>query len=165
MARAGSLLAMGVRERLDGNRLLVSGVVLLALVGSLILHGSLSGDSGLQWTGTKVQGVERGGIVFWSYQGQSYTLDHTSRFASDTVAFDAKDPAGTAELVYPVDRDVEAAAVLACPLAAVALAGFGVLRARRRSAVPRADRLGGGYGSGLDPEVVQRLIEKRRQGG
>jgi hypothetical protein len=155
---------MGVRERLDGNRLVTAVVVLLVLIGSVILRSSLTGDSGLQWTGTKVQGVERGGIVYYSYGGQSYSLDHTSRFASDTVAFDPKDPADTAILIYPLDRDLEVAAVLACYLAAIALAGYGVVRSRRRTADPLAGRSAGSYGTGLDPEVVRRLIEKRRAG-
>jgi hypothetical protein len=155
---------MGVRDRLEGNRLLTAAVVLLVLVGSLILHSSLTGDSGLQWTGTKVHGVERGGIVYYSYKGQNYSLDHSSRFASNTVAFDANDPADTAVLVYPLDRDLEAAAVLACYLAAIALAGYAVLRARRRTAEPLAGRSPDSYGSGLDPDVVRRLLEKRRSG-
>jgi hypothetical protein len=155
---------MGVRERLDGNRLVTAVAVLLVLIGSVILRSSLTGDSGLQWTGTKVQGVERGGIVYYSYRGQSYSLDQTSRFASNTVAFDAKDPADTAVLVYPLDRDLEVAAVLACYLAAIAVAGYAVVRARRRTAAPLGGRSADSFGSGLDPEVVRRLIEKRRAG-
>ena len=90
---------VGLRARLDGNRPLVAAVVILVAISLLILHSSLSGPSAVQWTGTRVQGVERGGIVYYSYAGEQYSIDDYGHFNTTTVAFNKSDPNDTAILV------------------------------------------------------------------
>lgn len=154
---------VGLRDRLEGNRGLVAVVVILVAVSLLILHSCLSGPTAVQWTGTKVAGDERGGIVYYSYGGQQYSIDDNGRFNSTTVAFDDSDPSGTAMLLNPYERGFEIAGVVVPYLLAGGIVGLTLYRRRQR----RAEFLSGnddGFGRGLDPEVVQRLIEKRRQG-
>jgi hypothetical protein len=154
---------VNLRARLDGNGWLVAVVVVLVAVSLLILHSSLSGPTAVQWTGTKVQGVNKGGIVSFSYAGQTYSIDHSDSFDSTTVAFRKGDPADTAILVNRYERRVEVAGVVVPWILAAGIVGGTLYRRRRR----QGELLAGddGFGRGLDPEVVQRLIEKRRQNG
>ena len=154
---------VGLRQRLDGNRGLVAVVVLLVAVSLVILHSSLSGPGAVQWTGTRVHGTERGGIVYYSYGGEQYSIDASGPFQPTTVAFDKSDPSDTAMLVNQVEPWVEVAGVVVPYFLAAGIVALTLYRRRQK----REEFLAGnddGFGRGLDPEVVQRLIEKRRQG-
>jgi hypothetical protein len=150
-------------ERIDGDGALIAAAAFFLALGSLLLVVALTSSSRVQWTGTSVHGVERGGIVFYSYDGQNYSLDDTSRFLSHTVYLDPAKPATTAMLGSIGDRIVDLVSVLGPYGIAAVIIVVGVRRRRhyrRRANDPSA----GGFGYGLDPEVVHRLIERRRAG-
>ena len=78
-----------------------NGVVLTAaaacVVGGLLLIPAVFLTS-VQWTGTAIQGHERGGLVYYTYRGRSETIDKVSRFRTDTVYLDPKHPTSSAQL-------------------------------------------------------------------
>jgi hypothetical protein len=139
--------------------------VFFALLGSLVLLSSLTGPGSVQWTGTTVRGTESGGIVYWTYEGQTHSLDHTSRFASTTVAFDPRHPYTSAMLEYPVERRFDEIGVLAPFVIALGIAGSAVSRSRRDERNRLVGRASSQFGYGIDPLEVRRIIEMRRQAG
>jgi hypothetical protein len=116
----------------------------------------------VRWTGTSVQGDERGGIVYYTYHGQNYSLDDTSRFDSHTVYFNPKHPDTSAELGNSAETVVDIASVAVPFLIALAIVAF---KARRvwRTRRTRNDPAAVGFGHGLDLEVVHRLLNERRR--
>jgi hypothetical protein len=155
--------AVGIRDRFDGDGPMLIGITFFAVVGALLLTVVLTSSTRVQWTGTSVKGVDRGGIVYYTYDGQQNSLDRTSRFMSSTVYLDPSKPESTAMLGDVADRVVDVVSVAVPFLIAATILGVGVsrrIRWRRRANDPSA----GGFGHGLDPEVVQRLIQRQREG-
>jgi hypothetical protein len=154
---------VGIRDRFDGDGPMLLGASFFFVVSALLLTVVLTSSTRVQWTGTSVKGVERGGIVYYTYDGQQNSLDDTSRFMSSRVYLDPSNPESTAMLGDVADRVVDVASVSVPFLIGVTIVGVGVtrrIRWRRRANDPAA----GGFGHGLDPEVVQRLIQKQREG-
>jgi hypothetical protein len=117
--------------------------------------------SSVQWSGTAIKGVDRGGIVYYTYLGQNYSIDDTSSLNTHTVYLDPKHPDTSAELGNPYARALDVAVVAVPFVIAAVLVGFSLRqRARRRS--EREHPKDGGFGQGLDPEFVRRLNAERR---
>ena len=136
---------------------------LLFVVGSLFVGATIQSPTALQWTGTAVHAVESGGISYYSFHGQNYTLDVTSPWVQpDTVYLDPADPS-TAMLGNPVVRWAEFASVAGPYAASVLLltAGFARRSRRRRLAHAHPDV---GYGTGLDRSTLRRLRDRQRSG-
>jgi hypothetical protein len=153
---------VGIQYRFDGDGPMMIGASFFLVVGSILLAVVLTSSTRVQWTGTSVKGVERGGIVYYTYDGQQNSLDDTSRFMSSTVYLDPSKPESTAMLGNVADRVVDVVSVVVPYSIAAIILGVGVTRRvrwRRRNNDPTAS----GFGYGLDPEVVQRLIQKQRQ--
>jgi hypothetical protein len=99
------LVLARIRGWFDGAGwyLAIAGALfVVALIG---VFGSLQVD-GLMWTGTRVAGTERHGIVYYAWQGQSYTVDDphsTGSAAQVNVYLSPANPAG-AILDNPADR-------------------------------------------------------------
>src|ERR1019366_3941455 len=49
----------------------IAGAVALFVVGSLFLVAAVQSPSMLQWTGTAVRSVESGGLLYYTFHGQS----------------------------------------------------------------------------------------------
>ena len=132
------------------------------VVGSLFLFAAIESPSMLQWTGIPVSSVEDGAIAYYSFHGQSYTLDVTSPLMqTGTVYLDPGDPSN-AMFSNPLTRWTDIATI-GGPYAASALlltAGF-ARRSRRRRLKRRG--LGLSFGTGLDQAALSRLRERQRE--
>ncbi len=151
-----------VRSRFEGTAPMLVGASVFFIVGCLFLVGALTGPTRVQWTGRSVQGTERGGIVYYSYNGQNYSLDSTSRFMSNTVYFDPSDP-HSAMLGNAADRVLDIVTVAGPYAIATIILVVGTSRRIRRRRARRRDLSSGttaSFGQGLDPALVRRLIER-----
>jgi len=153
-------LTRRIRNALDGSGLVIGAAVFFFALGLILIPVVFL--SSVRWTGTSVQGVDRGGIVYYSYDGQNYSLDDTSRFDSHRVYFRPTRPDTTAELGNSASTVVDIASVAVPFLIALAIVG---MEARRlwRTRRTRNDPAAVGFGHGLDLEVVHRLLDERRR--
>ena len=141
---------------------MVAAAVLFVL-GSLFVGATVQSPSVLQWTGTAVPAVESGGISYYSFHGQNYTLDVTSRWVqADTVYLDPEDPSD-AMLGNPVVRWAEFASVAGPYAGAVLLLTYGFVRRSKRRRL-RNVRRDVAYGTGLDRATLRRLRDRQRGG-
>lgn len=110
----------------------VGGAVALLLLGSLFLLAELQSPGLLQWTGTAVPAVESGGIAYYSFHGQNYTLNVPSTLVSSSRVY--LDPANPSDAMFsnPLTRWTEFAGVAGPYTSAVLLLTFGVVRRSRR---------------------------------
>jgi hypothetical protein len=116
----------------------------------------------LQWTGTAVRAVENGGITYYSFNGQTYTLDVTSPVKNPvTVYVDPAEPS-TAMFSNPLFRWTDITSVGGPFAASVLLLTLGVARRSRRRHLKEHD-LGVLYGTGLDSRAMSRLLERQRR--
>jgi hypothetical protein len=118
-----------VRSWFDGAAWFVGlAVALFAFALLAVLIGFQSPDSVL-WTGQHVTGTEQNGLVYYLWQGQSYTLDVSGDGSSNAVSvyLDPGDPSH-AVLENAADR-VAAVLLVGVPVAAgVALLVLGGTR-------------------------------------
>ena len=106
--------------------------VALFILGSLFVLAEIQSPSMLQWTGTPVHATQSGGIAFYQFQGQMYTLNVATPSAfSSTIYIDPAEPS-TAMFGNPVTRFSEAATVAGPYLVALLLLGLGFARRTRR---------------------------------
>lgn len=106
--------------------------VALFVVGSLFVLAEAQSPSMLQWTGTAVHDVQSGGIAYYSFRGQNYTLNVTSPgMWSSTVYVDPADPS-TAMFANTLTRWTEAATVAGPYAGSVFLLALGFARRSRR---------------------------------
>ena len=106
--------------------------VALFVVGTLFVLAEVQSPSMLQWTGTAVHDVQSGGIAYYSFQGQTYTLNvPTPASFSSTVYIDPADPS-TAMFSNTVTRWTEASTVAGPYAGAVLLLALGFARRSRR---------------------------------
>jgi hypothetical protein len=143
----------------------VAGVLLLVFA-MCFLVANLVSPSAILWTGTPVAANERGGIVYYQYHGQGYSIDDLNSYGSGprTVYLDPSDPARA--MIYTTGSRIFDVVTVGAPL--VAAAGFfiaGFLRKRRNGRKLQLERETAGpdtFGQGLDPEVIAQVIARRK---
>jgi hypothetical protein len=159
-SRAGKFLKSVV---LDGG-LFSGGALIAGVVASLFLISVLISPNGWQWwNAVSVHGAERNGVVTYSYRGQTYSIDDVNSTSSEprTVYLDPSNPSG-AVLSIEVAQVSYTAVVGALYLVFVVFVVIVILRHRRR--IRRDDDLHReGFGGGIDPETVQRILTARSQ--
>jgi hypothetical protein len=139
----------------------ILGASALFVVGSLFLFAAIQSPSMLQWTGTAVRSVENGGIAYYSFHGQNYTLDVTSPLLqTGTVYLDPADPSN-AMFSNPLTRWTDIATIGGPYAASVLLLTAGFARRSRRRRLKRRGP-GRSFGSGLDQAALGRLRDRQR---
>jgi hypothetical protein len=153
-----------VRGLFDGAGLFVGVAIVLFVFTLVAVLGELQSPDRVLWTGHRVVGTEQGGIVFYRWHGQSYSIDASGYGSSKAVSvyLDPGDP-GNAMVDNAVSRAVVALLVGVPFAGGVALLTLGLTRgyrSRRRQLrrVAPAD-----YGQGLDPEFVARRLKELRR--
>jgi hypothetical protein len=64
-----------VRKWYDGSGWFVAGAVVLLVVAALAVLVGLQSPDRVLWIGQQVTGAEHQGIVYYSWHGQSYSID------------------------------------------------------------------------------------------
>lgn len=133
------------------------GAVALLVLSCLFLLAVVQGPM-LQWTGTAVPDVRSGGINYYSFQGQEYTLALAYREQwSSTVYLDPEDPSH-AVFAHPAGRWIQGATVVGPFVGAFLLLAFGFARRSKRRRKRLKDLKDPGhklsFGKGLDDRTV-----------
>jgi hypothetical protein len=89
---------MGARARVrkwyDGSGWFVAGAVVLFGFAALALLAGLQSPDRVLWTGQGIVGTEHQGIVYYSWHGQSYSIDAPGNGSAQAVSvyLDPADP-------------------------------------------------------------------------
>ena len=154
----------------DGMKPFFIGAAVLFVFGILVVLLQLQSASFVQWDGIKVHGDTYGGVTTYTYQGESFSIDNTDVSADDkrhipTTVWLSRwhpDDPEQAFIESAIDRwtDFVFTTIWFFGAAAVVVIGLVRLQLRRRRGmtVPTDN-----FGTGLDPELVQRLVEERRR--
>lgn len=140
--------------------------LVLAVIGSAFLQGLLTSTAGLIWTGHAVHGRETGGILYYTYRGQSFSYDvpGSDRSGPVTVYIDPTDPSSYTAYDGAAARISEAGSVLGPYTAAVVVMVGGIWRRRRiNRRLREAINAHEDFGWGLDPAIVARMLEENRR--
>jgi len=133
-----------VRQWFEDTGLFTAFAVVLLVLGSLFVLAEIQSPSMLQWTGTGVHASQSGGIAFYSFHGQTYTLDvPTPQSFSSTIYIDPADPS-TAMFGTTLARWTEAGTVAGPYAGSLLLLALGFARRaqrRRRRLKSRASGL------------------------
>lgn len=136
----------------------ITATAVLLLMGTLLLIAAIESPSILQWTGTSVPAVERGGLAYYSFHGQTYALDVTTPLVqSGTVYLDPVDPSN-AMLANPVSRWIDVSTVGGPYAASVLLLTLGFARRSRRRRLRWR-----GPGARFGDTTLTRLLELQRR--
>jgi hypothetical protein len=158
-----------VRERFAGLGPFVGTAAVLFVIGIIAVLLELQSPSLVQWDGIKVHGVTTGGITYYTYGGQHYSVDNIHASANDrtrrptTVWLDRSNPTdfNSAYIENAWARWLDFTIVMMWFFFAALILLAGLLRRRRRHR--RVVATMGEFGAGLSDEVVRRLLEERRQ--
>jgi hypothetical protein len=118
-----------VRKWFDGAGGFVGGAVVLVVFALLAVLLGLQSPDRVLWTGQQVVGTEQGGIVTYSWHGQSYSLDVPGYGSSPAVSvyLNPGDPS-QAMVDSTFDRVVAALLVLGPAAGAIVLLVLGGTR-------------------------------------
>ena len=90
LRRAGrsilSCVLARVRKWFDGAGWYVGGAVVLLVFALLAVLAGLQSPDSMLWTGQHVTGTEHQGLVYYRWQGQSYSLDVPGSGSSKAVS-------------------------------------------------------------------------------
>jgi hypothetical protein len=150
-----------IRAACDGLGWYIGPAVVLlvfALLSFLLIAQSRTDR--LLWTGAKVVGQERQGLVYYTYRGQTDTLDVPGfRSARHYVVYVDKSDPSIAEAESTTTRVTDEMFILGPVILAAAMLALGVVRRRSQRNRPLEDY---GFGQGLDPEFVRRQLDQLR---
>lgn len=121
-----------IRGWFDGSGWFLAGAGALFAVALLSALLSLQVDN-LMWTGQKVTGTEQHGIAYYTWHGQSYTVDDTNSSTSAAHVNIYLNPAnpGSAVVDNPTDRIITMLMVGVPVLAGIVLVVLGGTRSYR----------------------------------
>jgi hypothetical protein len=158
-----------VRKHFEGIEPFAWTAAVLFVIGVIAVLLEIQSPSVVQWDGIKVHGITTGGVTYYTYRGQNYSVDNIHASSSDrtrrptTVWLSRSNPTdfNSAYVENAWSRWLDFTIVMMWFFFSALVLSAGLLRRhfRRRRIVETM----GMYGSGLSDEVVRRLLEKRRQ--
>jgi hypothetical protein len=159
-----------VERRFAGIAPFAGAAAVFAFIGVLTFLLEIQSPSFVQWHGIRVQGDTYGGVTTYHYGGQTYSIDNRFVSAADqrhiptTVWLPYSDPSDPqrAYIENGYNRWTDFAFVVGPWAAAVLIMSAGMVRleVRRRRRDERA--LTADFGTGLSPDVVERILAERR---
>lgn len=150
----------------------IMGAVVFFVFGVFALLLELQSESFVQWDGIEVHGDTYAGVTTYSYGGQEYSIDNTAVSVTNLhhipttvwLPRNAPDDPARAFIDSPIDRWTDFAFLTGWFIAVDVVLTVGLLRSfLRRRRRDRAALAGEGFGTGLDPELVQRILAERSQ--
>ena len=75
-----------VRKWFDGAGWYVGGAVVLLVFALLAVLAGLQSPDSMLWTGQQVTGTEQQGLIYYRWQGQSYSLDVPGSGSSKAIS-------------------------------------------------------------------------------
>jgi hypothetical protein len=139
---------------------IAAAIVLLAISVMCLLLLLQSPSDKLLWTGSKVIGTERDGLDYYTWRGVPYTLDVPGFASKPHVTLFLDPSAPEAAIADSTPRRVLDGLFIVGPLVlGLGAVGGGLIR---RHANRRSLNRPGGFGTGLDPDLVSRLLEQNR---
>jgi hypothetical protein len=147
------------------------GAAVFLFFGILAFLAELQSASFVQWDGIKVHGDTYGGVTTYTYKGESYSIDNTDVSAEDlrhiptTVWLPRSDPENPekAFIESAWDRWTDFVFLTGWFIAAFVVIVIGMLRMRLRRRRREREALADNFGTGLDPELVQRILAERNR--
>jgi hypothetical protein len=154
-----------IRRLLDGTGPFNAVAALAVLVGVLALLLQLQSPDAALWTGQPVRAVNDGGLAYYTFRGQQYTIDVSGAVPAHpeplTVYVDPSNPAAGV-LDTLTNRLVDALIVGGPFLIAILAFCLGLLRrVRRRRRRPPVGR--DTFGQGLDIATMSWLREQQQR--
>jgi hypothetical protein len=164
MAQTG-LVRARIAALFDGAGWFVGLAIALFAFTLIMLLGELQSPDLVLWTGHRVVGTEQGGIVYYRWHGQNYSVDAPGYGSSKAISVYLDPASPDHAMIDNVYNRALAASLIGVPFAGgVALLCVGLsrnYRSRRRQlrrGVP-ADA----FGQGLDSEFVARRLDELRR--
>ena len=125
LRRAGrsilSCVLARVRKWFDGAGWYVGGAVVLLVFALLAVLAGLQSPDSMLWTGQQVTGTEQQGLVYYRWQGQSYSLDVPGSGSSKAVSVYFKPGDPSQAIVDNVPDRVVAGLLVLGPVAGAAV--------------------------------------------
>ncbi len=121
-------MSRALRRRLHGNGRVALWAVGFVLLGIVLVYWTL--NSSRWWNGTSVQGVDRGGVVYYTYDNVTYSLDKQSQWYDNRVYFDPAHPVSSAQLGDTYGQAAEIGLMAAPFIVAAAILALGLRRRR-----------------------------------
>ena len=158
------------RELFDGMKPFVICAAVLFVFGVFTILLELQSASFVQWDGIKVHGDTYRGVTSYTYKGENYTIDdpaisvNDTRHLPTTVWLSRSDPTDSEQafIESPWDRWTDFVFFTGFFFAGLLFLAFGFIRALLRRRRRDVALLQEQFGTGLDPEVVDRLLAQRR---
>lgn len=159
----------GLRRYADGMRGFMIAAGVLTVLGILAVLLEIQSPSFVQWSGIEVHGYTQGGITYYDYRGEAYTVDNTGADPSDqrkvptTLWLHRSDPTDSTSAYIESGRNrwTDFGFTIGWFALAALIVAVGVLRQRRRWRYRVAHM--GEFGHGLSDEVVRRIRADRER--
>lgn len=151
-----------VKAGMAGGGLYTAGALIAGFIATVFLVAILLSPNGWKWwASVSVHGAEQGGVVSYSYRGQTYSLDDLNSTANGSriVYLNPAHPNQAAlsiQVTQISDSVVTGGPYLVCVC-------FGVVAFRRhrttvrRNASPDPDR----FGDGIDSGTIRRIVASK----
>lgn len=159
------------QDVVDGMKPFFMGAAVLFGFGILVLLVQLQSASFVQWDGIGVRGDTYRGVTTYSYNGETYSIDNPDISVDDTrhlpttvwLPRSNPDDPEHAFIDSPVDRWTDFVFLTIWFFGAAVVLTVGMVRLRLRRRRRDREALTTTFGSGLDPEIVERLLAERRR--
>lgn len=156
---------------LDGMKPFLFGAAVLFGFGILVLLVQLQSASFVQWDGIGVAGDTYRGVTTYSYDGESYSIDNPDVSVDDTrhipttvwLPRSHPDDPEHAFIESPIDRWTDFVFLTIWFFGVAVVLTIGMIRVRLRRRRRDREALTATFGTGLDPELVHRLLAERRR--
>jgi len=165
------MLRIESSDILDGMRPFLVGAAVLLFFGFLVVLVELQSPSFVQGDGIEVHGDTYAGVTTYTYDGEDYSIDNRDVSVEDlrhiptTVWLPRSEPTNPekAFIESAWDRWTDFVFLTMWFFGIAVVLTIGLVRTHLRHRRRDREALTTTFGTGLDPELVERLLEERRR--